>query len=92
MIGYVHAEATDNMVTLVQAAKPGDKVVVDGKEFTVLDEIPIYHKMSVADIKAGEPVYKYGEVIGLASKDIKAGEWGHTHNIESNRGRGDKVH
>ena len=92
MVGYVHAAASDNLVTLVQPMKAGETLMVDGKEFVALNDIPIYHKMAVADIKAGEPVYKYGEVMGVASKEIKAGEWAHIHNIDSTRGRGDKVH
>jgi len=38
----------------------------------------------------GEPVIKYGEVIGRATKDIGEGTHAHVHNIESLRGRGDK--
>lgn len=92
MVGYVHAAPSDNLVTLVQAMKAGEVLQVEGKEFVALNDIPIYHKMAVADIKAGEPVYKYGEVMGVASKDIKAGEWAHIHNIDSTRGRGDQAH
>ncbi|MCI8513610.1 MAG: UxaA family hydrolase [Lachnospiraceae bacterium] len=92
MVGYVHAAASDNLITLVQPMKAGEKLVVDGQEFTALNDIPIYHKMAVADIRAGMPVYKYGEVMGVASQDIRAGEWAHIHNIDSTRGRGDKAH
>ena len=35
------------------------------------------------------PVYKYGEVIGVAAADIPAGAHVHVHNVESQRGRGD---
>lgn len=45
--------------------------------------IPAGHKIALKDIKAGEPVIKYGEVIGRATKDIKAGEWVHSHNLKS---------
>lgn len=46
-------------------------------------DIPAGHKIAVKDIKEGEPVIKYGEVIGRATKDIKAGEWVHSHNLKS---------
>ena len=42
------------------------------------------------EIKAGETVVKYGESIGTASCDIKVGDWVHTQNLESGRGRGDR--
>lgn len=45
--------------------------------------IPAGHKYALKDIKCGEPVYKYGEVIGRATADIAAGEWVHTHNMRS---------
>lgn len=52
---------------------------------TLLQSIPIYHKFSVTDIKEGQLVYKYGEVIGRASKNIKRGEHIHSHNLVSIR-------
>ena len=42
---------------------------------------------ALAPIRSGGEVRKYGEVIGRAMGDIKAGE--HVHNLESQRGRGD---
>lgn len=48
-----------------------------------LGEIPAGHKYALKDIKKGEAVIKYGEIIGRATADIKAGEWVHTHNVKS---------
>lgn len=61
--------------------KAGDKVLT----LTALGDIQIYHKFATRDIAKGEPVVKYGEHIGIASEDIKAGEHVHTHNVESHR-------
>lgn len=47
------------------------------------EKIPSGHKFALRDIKAGEFVIKYGEIIGRATSDIKAGEWVHTHNLKS---------
>ena len=91
MHGYVHASEKDNLVTCVQAMKAGDKVLVDGVEILVRDDIPKFHKMAVAEIPKGAAVYKYGEVMGVASQDIHVGQWAHIHNIDSTRGRGDKA-
>jgi len=41
------------------------------------------------NVKAGDPIIKYGLSIGKASRNIRAGQYVHVHNIESNRGRGD---
>lgn len=47
------------------------------------DIIPAGHKFALKDIKKGEYIYKYGEIIGRATEDIKKGEWVHTHNVKS---------
>ena len=47
------------------------------------NEIPAGHKYALRDIKQGDYVIKYGEIIGRATADIKKGEWVHTHNVKS---------
>ena len=42
------------------------------------------HKYALRDIKAGEDIIKYGNPIGHAICDIKAGEHVHTHNVKTN--------
>ena len=61
--------------------------VCESKEFSlpVLEDITIYHKLATRDIPKGQPVVKYGEHIGLAARDIKAGEHVHCHNLEEHR-------
>lgn len=47
------------------------------------DNIPAGHKIARKNIKKGDYVYKYGEIIGVAKADIKSGEWVHSHNLRS---------
>lgn len=47
--------------------------------------IPFGHKIAVAPMDAGEPVVKYGEVIGFATSPIRAGQHVHVHNVRSDR-------
>lgn len=56
---------------------------------TIQNAIPFGHKFALHEVKAGLPVHKYGQVIGVATQDIRAGEHVHVHNIASTRGRGD---
>jgi altronate hydrolase len=42
------------------------------------------HKYALRDIKRGEDIIKYGNPIGHATEDIKAGEHVHTHNVKTN--------
>jgi altronate hydrolase len=43
--------------------------------------IPAGHKLAVRDIAQGRPVRRYNQVIGFATRDIKAGEHVHVHNL-----------
>jgi altronate dehydratase small subunit len=49
------------------------------------------HKFALDPIAQGEPVRKYGVVIARAMAPIEAGQHVHVHNVESNRGRGDRA-
>jgi altronate dehydratase small subunit len=89
-------EKSDNVGTAVgEPIGTGETVGTEGRvtDRTVVAraDIPYGHKIALADIPAGAQVTKYGLSIGSALADIKAGEHVHIHNVESNRGRGDKA-
>lgn len=81
----------DNVGLAVKDLKTGDSIAisVDGTERTVTlkDDIKFLHKFALSDIKSGDKILKYGQVIGGATRDIAAGEHVHTHNIKSLRGQ-----
>ena len=60
-----------------------------GRTVTVVTDgfIPFGHKVAVASMAAGAPVVKYGEVIGFATTDIRAGQHVHVHNVRSDRAK-----
>lgn len=47
----------------------------------VAEVVPRGHKLATVDIAEGAPIRKYGQIIGFASRPIKAGEHVHTHNV-----------
>lgn len=51
---------------------------------TLTEDIEKGHKFALKDIKSGEKVIKYGEVIGRATADIVPGEHIHSHNMATN--------
>ena len=83
----IQIDPGDNVVTLVDEAAPGDcirYVTSDGyAEVAALDGVPFGHKVAVRDVEPGEPVVKYHEAIGRASRTIRRGEHVHVHNVES---------
>lgn len=87
-------KSNDNVCTVVETVNAGMTITADcsGKKIAtqVRDNIPAGHKFAIQPIRKGEKVFKYGEVIGLATQDIQMGQYVHVHNIESCRGRGDK--
>ena len=65
-----------------------NKIVICDKDnvavtLTGEGNIPAGHKIAIKDVKKGEKVIKYGEVIGVAKEDIKTGDWVHVHNVKS---------
>ena len=84
-------DEADNVATNVADEIPkGTQVDVNGTLIEALDSIPYGHKMALRPIKTGETILKYGLSIGSALADIQPGNHVHAHNVESNRGRGDK--
>ena len=67
----------DNVVIAVDQITPGATVagVAAG------ERVPRGHKMAIVAIAEGEPVRKYGQIIGFASKPIVPGQWVHEHNV-----------
>jgi len=93
--GALMMSEKDNVATALEEAEPGAVVEVrlgkESRNIKALDKIPFGFKIAVADIFTGATVCKYGEQIGVASKDIKQGQLVHVHNIEGARARGDKA-
>ena len=79
----------DNVAVAIEPIAKGDAVtyVCNGADVTLtaLQDITIYHKLATRDIAKGEPIVKYGQHIGIAGADIKAGEHVHVHNVTSHR-------
>ncbi len=82
-------DGKDNVAVAIEQIAKGETAtyVWEGKEISLpaLEDITIYHKLATRDIAKGEPVVKYGEHIGVAACDIKAGQHVHVHNVESHR-------
>jgi altronate dehydratase len=81
--------AEDNVATALEPLDPGQTIQAGGASVQVTETIPRGHKVALLAIRAGAVVVKYGSPIGHASSDIAAGAHVHTHNVSSDRGRGD---
>ncbi len=85
----------DNVATIfANGITDGTEVEVRDKRgesftLTVHGDVPYGHKIAIAEIHVGEQITKYGEEIGIATQEIKPGDYVHVHNLDSMRGRGD---
>lgn len=90
---FIVVNENDNVGTAVVPLSEGDILVgpgrLEGRSVVLREDIPFGHKFALHSLAAGEPVVKYGQVIGVASHAIAQGEHVHVHNVDGLRGRGD---
>ena len=91
MNAMIVISAHDNVATALEPLEPGTTISSGGITIAIGDRIPRGHKVALRPIARGEAVVKYGNSIGTASSDIAVGAHVHTHNVASERGRGDKT-
>ncbi len=86
----IKIDESDNVATTLDDLETGTRVTIKGDtniEVVTNSRIPKGHKLALYDIKKGEHVIKYGQIIGVATCDIRKGDHVHTHNLDSIRGK-----
>ena len=77
----------DNVAMALFDFTAGNTVEIDGVGIVLKGPVEYGHKFAVREIREGQPVIKYAATIGVASRDISAGEHVHVHNVKSLRAR-----
>ena len=57
----------------------------DSTKIQSKNEIPLGHKIAMADLSEGDTIIKYGHDIGKVIKAIKKGEHVHVHNVKTKK-------
>jgi (2R)-sulfolactate sulfo-lyase subunit alpha len=89
--GILLHEIDDDVGVAVQDLKKGNKigvVTLEGKAagaITLLDNVPLGHKVAMRDLPKEKPVIKYGRPVGKAVSPITKGAHVHTHNVKTLR-------
>ena len=78
-------DPADNVAVVLVDLDAGAEVVLGGERIVLPGPVRFGHKIATAAIAEGESVYKYHEVIGIASADIALGAHVHVHNVNSAR-------
>ncbi len=74
----IRLDPADNVVVARLDVLPGTEL--PGEGVRVAGHVPAGHKVATRPIAEGEPVRKYGQIIGFASRPIAPGEHVHVHN------------
>jgi altronate hydrolase len=77
----VQLRPNDNVAVAARHLAEGMEIQNDGVALRLSQRVGMGHKLALQDIKKGEAVYKYGQIIGFASQDIPAGNHVHVHNL-----------
>jgi galactarate dehydratase len=73
---YVQVNPQDTVAILVnEGGLPAGTRFESG--LTLVEDVPEAHKVALVDIRGGEPILRYGSVIGYAKEDIARGSWVH---------------
>jgi altronate hydrolase len=73
----IRLHPSDNLVVAVDYLEKGARA----EGVTATGRIPPGHKMAVVPVAVGEPIRKFGQIIGFATKPIAPGDWIHEHNV-----------
>lgn len=89
--GILLHEFDDDVGVAVEDLKKGSKigvVTLEGKAagaVTLLNDVPLGHKVAMRDLSKDKPVIKYGRPVGKAVSAIAKGAHVHTHNVKTLR-------
>ncbi len=78
---FISLHADDNIAVAARNVPAGASCEIARKSLTTRDAIDLGHKTAVCRIAKGQPIKKFGQTIGFASRDIEPGTWVHTHNV-----------
>jgi (2R)-sulfolactate sulfo-lyase subunit alpha len=87
----VHDKHDNVGVVVVEDLKAGTEmlcvVTEDNSDFrlTVRHDVPIGHKVALADLAVGDTVVKYGQDIGRIVAPVAKGEHVHVQNLKTKR-------
>ncbi|HZZ91056.1 MAG TPA: altronate dehydratase family protein [Usitatibacter sp.] len=77
---YLRLNPADDVVIACRELESGTSLIQE--KVVVRERIPAGHKVATRAIAGGEPVRRYNQVIGFATRAIDAGAHVHVHNLE----------
>ena len=87
----VHDHDDNVGVVVVEGLTAGTEMLCvithDDSDFklTAKDDVPVGHKIALADLNEGDTIIKYGEDIGKMVASVEKGGHVHVHNLKTKR-------
>lgn len=78
----VHLNPIDDVAIAKSPISPG--IIINREsapDISLQQFIPSGHKFALNDVTIGQPIRRYGQIIGFATRDIHRGDHVHTHNL-----------
>jgi altronate hydrolase len=81
---FLKINPADNVAVALIDLPAGKCLPVDGKEITLLSDIPAGHKFAITAIPENTNLIKYGYPIGHACRNLSPGDWVNEETIKTN--------
>lgn len=87
MSDWIRLSERDQVIVALRPHAAGESITIeDGSRLALSADVPKGHKIATVPVRSGQDVFKFGYSIGKAKSDLVAGDWVHTHNLETGLG------
>jgi altronate hydrolase len=81
VIDIVYLHGNDNVCVAAHDLPAGATISAGGRSVQLAEPVKLGHKIALDRIASGQPVVKYGQIIGFTTDEVAPGAWIHTHNL-----------
>lgn len=71
----IKINSLDNVAIVVNDGGLPCGTYIEEHQLTLIEFVPQGHKVVLISLKENDPIYRYGEIIGYANKDLVEGSW-----------------
>lgn len=85
----VRLNPEDDVVVAARDVLAGERLELGDRVVVMREAVGLGHKIAIGNLATGQPVRKYGQVIGFATQAIEPGSHVHSHNLINGDAVGD---
>ncbi|MFK7821717.1 MAG: UxaA family hydrolase, partial [Planctomycetaceae bacterium] len=78
---FVRLHPEDDVLIARRSCPEGAEIPDGSQTIRLRAAIRFGHKVAAQDLRTGDVIRKFGQIIGFATQDIRLGDWVHTHNV-----------